>query len=218
MYVDRKTLYPLLVIRYFFFMHTLPSLSFAHNALEPAIDAKTMEIHHGKHHGTYVTNLNNALKDLPELAAKTVNELIANLSAVPEAVRTVVRNNGGGHSNHTFFWELLTPGGSPAPVGNLAEAINKAFGSFDEFKVKFEAAGLGRFGSGWVWLIKNKSGALEIVSTPNQDSPIMDGHQPIIGNDVWEHAYYLNYQNRRADYLKAWWNVVNWDVAEKNYQ
>lgn len=198
--------------------YTLPPLPYASNVLEPAIDAKTMEIHHDKHHGTYVTNLNNALKDLPELAAKPVNELIANLSVVPEAIRTVVRNNGGGHSNHTFFWELLTPGGAKAPAGSLAEAINKAFGSFDDFKAKFEAAGLGRFGSGWVWLIKNKSGALEIVSTPNQDSPIMDGNQPIIGNDVWEHAYYLNYQNRRADYLKAWWSVVNWDVAEKNYQ
>lgn len=198
--------------------YTLPPLPYASNVLEPAIDAKTMEIHHDKHHGTYVTNLNNALKDLPELAAKPVNELIANLSVVPEAIRTVVRNNGGGHSNHTFFWELLTPGGAKAPAGSLAEDINKAFGSFDDFKVKFEAAGLGRFGSGWVWLIKNKSGALEIVSTPNQDSPIMDGNQPIIGNDVWEHAYYLNYQNRRADYLKAWWSVVNWDVAEKNYQ
>jgi len=198
--------------------YTLPPLPYASNVLEPSIDAKTMEIHHDKHHGTYVTNLNNALKDLPELASKPVNELIANLSVVPEAIRTVVRNNGGGHSNHTFFWELLTPGSASAPAGTLAEAINKAFGSFDEFKAKFEAAGLGRFGSGWVWLIKNKSGALEIVSTPNQDSPIMDGDQPIIGNDVWEHAYYLNYQNRRADYLKAWWSVVNWDVAEKNYQ
>jgi len=198
-------------------MHTLPPLPFATNALEPAIDAKTMEIHHGKHHAAYVDNLNKALKDLPELAAKPVNELIANLDVVPEAVRTTVRNNGGGHSNHTFFWQLLTPGGAKAPVGKLAEEINKAFGSFDEFKTKFEAAGLGRFGSGWVWLIKNKNGALEIVSTPNQDSPIMEGNQPIVGNDVWEHAYYLHYQNRRADYLKAWWNVVNWDVAEKNF-
>ncbi len=198
-------------------MHTLPSLPFAPNALEPAIDAKTMEIHHGKHHAAYVDNLNKALKDLPELAAKPVNELIANLSAVPEAIRTMVRNNGGGHSNHTFFWQLITPGGAAAPLGELAEAINKAFGSFEEFKAKFEAAGLGRFGSGWVWLIKNKSGALEIISTPNQDSPIMEGQYPIVGNDVWEHAYYLNYQNRRADYLKAWWSVVNWDVAMKNY-
>ncbi|MBM3857569.1 MAG: superoxide dismutase, partial [Verrucomicrobia bacterium] len=155
--------------------------------------------------------------DLPELAPKPVNELIANLSIVPEAVRTMVRNNGGGHSNHTFFWQLLTPGGATTPVGKLTDEITKTFGSFQEFQTKFEAAGLGRFGSGWVWLIKNKNGALEIVSTPNQDSPIMDGSQPIIGNDVWEHAYYLNYQNRRADYLKAWWNVVNWDQAEKNY-
>lgn len=198
--------------------YTLPPLPYASNVLEPSIDARTMEIHHDKHHGTYVTNLNNALKDLPELAAKPVNELIANLSVVPEAIRTVVRNNGGGHSNHTFFWELLTPGGASAPAGALADAINKTFGSFDEFKAKFEAAGLGRFGSGWVWLIKNKSGALEIISTPNQDSPIMDGNQPIIGNDVWEHAYYLNYQNRRADYLKAWWSVVNWDCAEAQYK
>ena len=198
--------------------YSLPPLPYASNVLEPSIDAKTMEIHHDKHHGTYVTNLNNVLKDLPELAVKPVNELIADLSVVPEAVRTVVRNNGGGHSNHTFFWELLTPGGASAPNGILAEAINKAFGSFDEFKAKFEVAGLGRFGSGWVWLIKNKSGALEIVSTPNQDSPIMDGNQPIIGNDVWEHAYYLNYQNRRADYLKAWWSVVNWDYADAQYK
>jgi len=198
-------------------MHTLPPLPFAANALEPSIDAKTMEIHHGKHHAAYVDNLNKALKDLPELAPKPVNELIANLSIVPEAVRTMVRNNGGGHSNHTFFWQLLTPGGATTPVGKLADEIAKTFGSFQEFQTKFEAAGLGRFGSGWVWLIKNKNGALEIVSTPNQDSPIMDGSQPIIGNDVWEHAYYLNYQNRRADYLKAWWNVVNWDQAEKNY-
>jgi len=198
-------------------MHTLPPLPFAANALEPSIDAKTMEIHHGKHHAAYVDNLNKALKDLPELAPKPVNELIANLSIVPEAVRTMVRNNGGGHSNHTFFWQLLTPGGATTPVGKLTDEITKTFGSFQEFQTKFEAAGLGRFGSGWVWLIKNKNGALEIVSTPNQDSPIMDGSQPIIGNDVWEHAYYLNYQNRRADYLKAWWNVVNWDQAEKNY-
>lgn len=199
-------------------MHTLPTLPFATNALEPSIDTKTMEIHHGKHHAAYVDNLNKALKDLPALTAKSVNELIADLSAVPESVRTMVRNNGGGHSNHTFFWQLITPGGAKAPVGKLAEAINKAFGSFEEFQVKFEAAGMGRFGSGWVWLIKNKNGELEIVSTPNQDSPIMEGNQPILGNDVWEHAYYLNYQNRRADYLKAWWNIVNWDQAEKNYQ
>ncbi len=198
--------------------YTLPPLTYALDALEPHIDARTMEIHHDKHHAAYVNNLNNALKDHAELAAKPVNELIADFSVVPEGIRNAVRNNGGGHSNHTFFWELLTPGGASAPVGKLAEAITAAFGSVDEFKAKFEAAGVGRFGSGWVWLIVNKQGALEIVSTPNQDSPITDGNKPVIGNDVWEHAYYLNYQNRRPDYLKAWWNVVNWDRAEANYQ
>lgn len=207
-------------------MHTLPPLPFATNALEPIIDAKTMEIHHGKHHAAYVDNLNKALKDLPEeLVSASVNELLYGLkfvpdhaNIIPEALRAAVRNNGGGHSNHTFFWQLITPGGAKAPIGKLAEAITKTFGSFEEFKTKFEAAGLGRFGSGWVWLIKNTHGDLEIISTPNQDSPLMANEQPIIGNDVWEHAYYLNYQNRRADYLKAWWNIVNWDQAEKNYQ
>ncbi|MBX9743489.1 MAG: superoxide dismutase [Chthoniobacterales bacterium] len=197
--------------------YTLPPLPYPTNALEPAIDAKTMEIHHDKHHAAYVNNLNAALKDHPELAAKPVNELIASLNEVPEAIRTAVRNNGGGHSNHSFYWKLMTPGASSTPVGELAVAINQTFGSFDEFKAKFEAAGLARFGSGWVWLIKNKEGALEIISTPNQDSPLMEGLTPIIGNDVWEHAYYLHYQNRRADYLKAWWSLVNWDKAEKNY-
>jgi Fe-Mn family superoxide dismutase len=198
--------------------YTLPPLPYAFDALEPHIDARTMEIHHDKHHAAYVNNLNNALKDHPELAAKPVNELIANFSAIPEGIRNAVRNNGGGHSNHTFFWELLTPGGASAPVGKLAEAITTTFGSVDEFKAKFEAAGVGRFGSGWAWLIVNKQGALEIVSTPNQDSPITDGNKTVIGNDVWEHAYYLHYQNRRPDYLKAWWNVLNWDHAEQNYQ
>lgn len=195
--------------------YTLPLLPYVFTALEPSIDEKTMEIHHDKHHATYVTNLNNALKDYPELAAKPVDELIAQLSLVPESIRTAVRNNGGGHSNHTFYWVLMTPGGSKAPVGKLAEELLKTFGSFEEFQLKFEAAGLARFGSGWVWLVKNKNGALEIISTPNQDSPIMEGLSPIIGNDLWEHAYYLNYQNRRADYLKAWWNLVNWDIAEE---
>ena len=198
--------------------YTVPALPYAFEALEPHIDARTMEIHHDKHHAAYVNNLNNALKDHPELAAKPVNELIADLSSVPEAIRTAVRNNGGGHSNHTFFWEIMGPGKGGAPVGTLAEAITKTFGSFDEFKTKFEAAGVGRFGSGFVWLIVNKQGALEIVSTPNQDSPIMDGNKPVLANDVWEHAYYLHYQNRRPDYLKAWWNVVNWDHAEQNYR
>ena len=197
--------------------YTLPALPYAFAALEPHIVARTMEIHHDKHHAAYVNNLNNALKDHADLAAKPVNELIADLNAVPEPIRNAVRNNGGGHSNHTFFWELMTPGGSSVPVGKLAEAITATFGSFDELKAKFEAAGVGRFGSGWAWLIVNKSGALEVVSTPNQDSPLMEGNKPVLGNDVWEHAYYLNYQNRRPDYLKAWWNVVNWNHAEQNY-
>jgi len=198
--------------------YTLPPLPYAFDALEPHIDARTMEIHHDKHHAAYVNNLNNTLKDHPEFASKPVNELIADLASVPEAIRTAVRNNGGGHSNHTFFWEIMGSGKGGAPVGTLAEAITKTFGSFDEFKAKFEAAGVGRFGSGFVWLIVNKQGALEIISLPNQDSPYMDGNKPVIANDVWEHAYYLNYQNRRPDYLKAWWNVVNWDKAEQNYQ
>jgi Fe-Mn family superoxide dismutase len=198
--------------------YTVPPLPYAFDALEPHIDARTMEIHHDKHHAAYVNNLNNALKDHPELASKPVNELIADLSLVPENIRTAVRNNGGGHSNHTFFWEIMGPGKGGAPVGTLAEAITKTFGSFEDFKAKFEEAGVKRFGSGFVWLIINKQGALEIVSLPNQDSPIMDGNKPVLANDVWEHAYYLHYQNRRPDYLKAWWNVVNWDHAEQNYQ
>jgi Fe-Mn family superoxide dismutase len=198
--------------------YTLPPLPYAFDALEPHIDARTMEIHHDKHHAAYVNNLNAALKDHPELAAKPVNELIADLSAVPEAIRPAVRNNGGGHSNHTFFWEIMGKCKGGAPVGTLAEAITKTFGSYDEFKAKFEEAGVKRFGSGFAWLIVNKQGQLEIISLPNQDSPYMDGNKPVIANDVWEHAYYLNYQNRRPDYLKAWWNVVNWDHAEQNYQ
>ena len=198
--------------------YTLPPLPYAFDALEPHIDARTMEIHHDKHHAAYVNNLNNALKDHPELAAKPVNELIADLASVPEAIRTAVRNNGGGHSNHTFFWEIMGQGKGGVPVGSLGEAITKTFGSYDEFKSKFEAAGVGRFGSGFVWLIVNKQGQLEIISLPNQDSPYMDGNKPVIANDVWEHAYYLHYQNRRPDYLKAWWNVVDWDHAEQNYQ
>jgi len=198
--------------------YTVPPLPYAFDALEPHIDARTMEIHHDKHHAAYVNNLNNALKDHPELAVKPVNELIADLSLIPENIRTAVRNNGGGHSNHTFFWEIMGPGKGGAPVGTLADAITKTFGGFEEFKAKFEAGGVGRFGSGFVWLIVNKQGALEIVSLPNQDSPIMDGNKPVLANDVWEHAYYLHYQNRRPDYLKAWWNVVSWDHAEQNYQ
>jgi Fe-Mn family superoxide dismutase len=197
-----------------FMSYTLPTLPYPANALEPSIDEKTMGIHHDKHHATYVTNLNNALKDYPELLGKPIDELIAQLDRVPDAIRTAVRNNGGGHSNHSFYWILMTPGGAKNPVGKLADELVKAFGSIEQFQLKFEAAGLARFGSGWVWLVKNKQGALEIISTPNQDSPIMEGLTPILGNDVWEHAYYLNYQNRRADYLKAWWNLVNWDIAE----
>jgi len=203
--------------------YELPPLPFPANALEPNIDGKTNEIHHGKHHATYVANLNKALESAPELAGKPVEELIADLASVPESIRGAVRNNGGGHANHTFFWKLITPGGATAPTGALAEAIAKKFGSFDEFKAKFEAAGLGRFGSGWAWLVVN-NGELEVVSTANQDSPLngkavagVEG-KPVVGVDVWEHAYYLNYQNRRADYLKAFWNVVNWDVAAKNYE
>lgn len=194
---------------------TLPPLEYGFDALEPHIDAKTMEIHHGKHHNTYVTKLNEAVEGT-ELANKDINDLIADLDSVPEAKRTAVRNNGGGHANHSFFWKLLTPGGSSEPTGALAEAINSKFGSFDKFKEEFEAAGAGRFGSGWAWLVTDGNN-VEIVSTPNQDSPVMEGKTPVVGVDVWEHAYYLNYQNRRPDYLKAFWNVVNWDVASENF-
>ena len=197
--------------------YELPPLPYPFNALEPHIDAKTMEIHNDKHHQAYITNANNALKDHPDLAAKPVDELIANLSQVPESIRTVVRNNAGGHSNHSFFWQIMAPNAGGAPKGKLAEAITATFGSVDAFKEKFQAAGASRFGSGWAWLVVNKEGKLEITSTPNQDSPIMEGLKPVIGIDVWEHSYYLLYQNKRPDYLKAWWNVVSWDQAEKNF-
>jgi superoxide dismutase, Fe-Mn family len=197
--------------------YELPPLSYPFNALEPHIDAKTMEIHHDKHHQAYITNANNALKDHPDLAAKPVDELIANLSQVPESIRTVVRNNAGGHSNHSFFWKIMAPNAGGAPKEKLAEAITATFGSVDAFKEKFQAAGGSRFGSGWAWLVVNKEGKLEVTSTPNQDSPIMEGLKPVLGVDVWEHSYYLLYQNRRPDYLKAWWNVVSWDQAEKNF-
>ncbi len=175
----------------------------------------TMEIHHGKHHQAYVTNLNKALESAPELASKSLEELLANNCAiVPEGIRTAVRNNGGGHWNHSLFWTLMGPGQGGTPVGNLASAINSTFGSFDDFKTKFAAAGAGRFGSGWAWLIKTTSG-LEIMSTPNQDGPVMEGKKPVLGLDVWEHAYYLKFQNRRPDYINTWWNVVNWAEAEK---
>ena len=197
--------------------HTLPPLPYPTTALEPHIDAQTMEIHHGKHHAAYVNNLNAALEKAPELANKSLEELLKNLNAVPEAVRTAVRNNGGGHWNHTLFWQSMTPKGGGAPSGKLADAINAAFGDFEKFKEQFNAAGVARFGSGWVWLVK-EGGKLAITSTPNQDNPIMDGKPaPLLGNDVWEHAYYLKYQNRRPDYLKAWWNVVNWAEVAKRF-
>jgi len=197
--------------------YELPPLPYPFDALEPHIDAKTMEIHHDKHHQTYITNANNALKDHPDLAAKPVEELIANLSVVPEGIRSVVRNNAGGHANHSFFWKILGPHAGGTPSGKLAEAIDSTFGGFEQFKEKLQAAGAARFGSGWAWLVVNKTGKLEIVSTPNQDSPIMDGSKPVVGVDVWEHAYYLKYQNRRPDYLKAVWSVVNWEAVAKNY-
>jgi Fe-Mn family superoxide dismutase len=196
---------------------TLPPLPYAPDALEPHIDKATMEIHHGKHHNAYVTNLNKALESAPDLANKSVEELLANNCAiVPENIRTAVRNNGGGHINHAMFWKIMGPGAGGAPSGNVAQAITSAFGSFDTFKEKFNAAGVGRFGSGWAWLIKTGSG-VEIASTPNQDNPIMEGKFAVMGCDVWEHAYYLKYQNRRPDYLAAWWNVVNWQEVESRF-
>ena len=197
--------------------HELPPLPYPANALEPHIDARTMEIHHGKHHNAYVTNLNKALESAPDLQNKSAEELIKDLNAVPENIRTAVRNNGGGHVNHTMFWQIMGPNGGGQPTGELAEAINAAFGGFDAFVEKVNAAGAGRFGSGWAWLSLDASGKLVVHSTANQDNPLMEGMQPILGVDVWEHAYYLNYQNRRPDYLKAWWNVVNWDAVASRY-
>ncbi|MFJ8236951.1 superoxide dismutase [Ureibacillus sp. NPDC094379] len=193
----------------------LPQLTYAYDALEPNIDAKTMEIHHSKHHNTYVTNLNAAVEGT-EFASKDLNELIANIEALPADKQTAVRNNGGGHANHTLFWEILAPGGATAPAGELASAIEAKFGSLDAFKDEFAKAATGRFGSGWAWLVVD-GGELAITSTPNQDSPIMEGKTPILGLDVWEHAYYLNYQNRRPDYISAFWNVVNWDVVAEKF-
>lgn len=194
----------------------LPKLPYAFDALEPHIDAKTMEIHHDKHHNTYVTGLNDAIAGKAEFEGKTVEEIIANLDAVPEAIRTAVRNNGGGHANHSLFWEELAANAGGAPTGELATAIDAKFGSFDSFKEQFTAAAKSRFGSGWAWL-SLANGELEISSTPNQDSPIMEGKTPLLGLDVWEHAYYLNYQNRRPDYIAAFWNVVNWDKVAERY-
>src|SRR2546422_2072896 len=197
---------------------TVPPLPYAFDALEPHIDKMTMEIHHGKHHAAYVTNLNKALESAPGLAGKSLEELLAgNCAIVPENIRTAVRNNGGGHANHSLFWTIMGPKAGGQPGGQLAQAINSAFGGFDSFKEKFAAAGVGRFGSGWAWLLKDSSGKLEITSTANQDSPLMEGKFPVLGLDVWEHAYYLKYQNRRPDYIDAWWNVVNWDEVEKRF-
>jgi Fe-Mn family superoxide dismutase len=198
--------------------YELPPLPYPFDALEPHIDAKTMEIHHDKHHQAYITNANKALEGHPDLATKPVDELLADINKVPESIRTALRNNAGGHSNHTFFWKIIGPKGGGTPKGKLADAINSTFGGFDKFKEELEKAGVGRFGSGWAWLVVNKEGKLQIISTANQDSPIMEGFKPVLGVDVWEHAYYLKYQNRRPDYLKAWWNVVNWDQAEKNFE
>ncbi len=195
----------------------LPALPYEKSALEPHIDAMTMEIHHGKHHAAYVNNLNKALESAPELASKSLEELISNLSAVPESIRGAVRNNGGGHANHTLFWQILSPNGGGAPSGDLANAINAAFGSFDNFKAQFKTAATGRFGSGWAWLVVASDGSVSITSTPNQDTPVMDGQTPILGLDVWEHAYYLKYQNRRPDYVDAFWNVVNWAEVARRY-
>lgn len=195
---------------------TLPELPYAYDALEPHIDKETMNIHHTKHHNTYVTKLNDALEGHDDLASKSIEEILANLDAIPESIRTAVRNNGGGHANHALFWTLLSPNGGGNPEGELADKINEAFGSFEKFKEEFANAGVGRFGSGWAWLVVN-NGNLEITSTPNQDTPISEGKTPILGLDVWEHAYYLKYQNKRPDYISAFWNVVNWDKVSELY-
>jgi superoxide dismutase, Fe-Mn family len=198
---------------------SLPPLPFASDALEPHIDKMTMEIHHGKHHAAYVNNLNKAISEgAPDLDGRSLEELLAsNCAIVPEKIRTAVRNNGGGHHNHTLFWEILNPASRSAqPVGQLAQAINQAFGGFDQFKEKFTTAATTRFGSGWAWLVRS-NGGIDVISTANQDSPVMEGAFPIIGLDVWEHAYYLKYQNRRPDYISAWWNIINWNVAEERF-
>ena len=197
---------------------TLPDLPYATNALEPHIDERTMEIHNGKHHATYVANLNKALESAPDLAGRSLEELLAdNCVLVPESIQTAVRNHGGGHSNHSLFWSILSGDGGGSPVGELAAAIEATFGNFEEFQSKFTAAAIGRFDSGWAWLTKSDSGQQEVFSSANQDSPLMEGKLPIIGLDVWEHAYYLKYQNRRPDYVSAWWNVLNWEAAEERF-
>jgi Fe-Mn family superoxide dismutase len=196
---------------------TLPDLPYAHDALEPHIDAKTMEIHHGKHHAAYVNNLNKALEAHPNLHSKSIEELLRGIDQVPESIRTAVRNNGGGHANHSMFWTIMGPNAGGQPTGALWSAIQAKFGSFDDFKAKVNAAAVGQFGSGWGWLVVDGSGSIDVYATPNQDSPYMKGHHPILGIDVWEHAYYLKYQNRRPDYCTAWWNAVNWTEVQKRF-
>jgi Fe-Mn family superoxide dismutase len=197
--------------------HTLPPLPYDFGALEPHIDAKTMEIHHDRHHQTYVTNLNNALKDHPDLHGKTIEALISDMHAVPESIRTAVRNNGGGHANHSMFWQIMKPHGGGNPTGAIAKAIDAELGGFAKFKEDFTKAATTRFGSGWAWLVKGKDGKLAVTSTANQDNPLMEGQKPILGLDVWEHAYYLKYQNKRPDYIAAWWNTINWDEVNRRY-
>lgn len=199
-------------------IYTLPPLPYAYDALEPHIDARTMEIHHNKHHQAYIDNLNAALAKHPEIAQTPLYELLSNIDKVPQDIRTAVQNNGGGHYNHTFFWPIMSPSGGGQPKGQLADEIKKTFGSFEAFQEKFNAAAKSVFGSGWAWLGINKSGQLEIISMPNQNAPLMLGMKPILGLDVWEHAYYLKYQNKRPDYITAWWNVVNWDQVVQHYE
>jgi len=196
--------------------HSVPPLPYAYNALEPNIDEQTMQIHHDKHHAAYVTNLNAALEKEPSLQSKSIEELISSIDSVPEGIRTAVRNNGGGHANHTMFWEIMGPNGGGQPTGAIADAITQTFGSFDSLKEEFTKAATTRFGSGWAWLVVN-GGKLEVTSTPNQDNPMMEGKTPLFGLDVWEHAYYLKYQNRRPEYIGAWWNTINWDAVNERY-
>jgi Fe-Mn family superoxide dismutase len=198
-------------------MHELPRLPYAHDALEPHIDARTMEIHHGKHHQAYVNNLNKALEAHPDLQSKSVEDLLRQIDEVPESIRVTVRNNGGGHANHSLFWTIMSSQGGGKPTGALAQAIQRAFGSFEDFQAKLKATAVGQFGSGWAWLVQSGSG-LEILGRPNQDSPLMEGKTPLLGVDVWEHAYYLKYQNRRPDYVDAWWNVVDWSAVAQRFR
>ncbi len=198
--------------------HEVPPLPYDYAALEPYIDAQTMTLHHDKHHAAYVTNLNNALQKYPDLQSKNAEELLRGIKSVPEDIRTAVRNNGGGHVNHTMFWQIMKPKGGGPPTGKIADEIKNTFGNFGDFQKLFNETGTKQFGSGWVWLVRNTAGKLQVLSTPNQDNPMMDGHFPIMGNDVWEHAYYLKYQNRRPEYLAAWWNVVNWEEINKRLE